>query len=125
MDQIKIGGEIYYIPKNLKTGKWKNRRKNWVATYYFDKKKIPVSKDQIDDTQKVITSRTDYRKDIFYKNSAASKKDPIFDIYYKLKSNIPSVYIREKHLKAKRKSVRTYIQNLDYNKNEDIIVKFD
>lgn len=104
MDTIKeINGENYKIPASLKCNPHKHRDKNnWVALWFYkNRKKTEVLPDQVK-VDKVITSKLEYQKDIFYKMSQMSEEDEYFDYYFRLKDKIRDKNLVKKNNRYKK-----------------------
>jgi len=91
-----INDQNYLIPEGLNINPHKHRDKTkWVSLWFYKgRRKKAVLPHQVE-VDKVITSKLEYQKDIFYKMSSMSKEDCYFDYYFKLKDDIPKDLVKK------------------------------
>jgi len=115
MDTITtINGENYIVPAKINKKQHIHRRPdNWVSLWFYKNRKKTRVLEPLDVvSDKVITSKLQYQKDIFYKMSQMSEEDEFFDYYFKLKHKIQKKNIVKKNNRYKKGNPRT-----KYNKN--------
>ena len=106
-----INEEVYIIPEGLNLNPHKHRdAKNWVALWFYKgRHKSMVLADQLE-SDKIITSKLEYQKNIFYKMSSMSNEDEYFDYFFKLKDGSPNNLVKKnnrykKQILEKRKNI--------------------
>ena len=111
-----INGENYIVPAKINKKRHTHRNpQNWVSLWFYkDRKKTRVLEPLDVVSDKVITSKLEYQKDIFYKMSQMSEEDEFFDYYFKLKHVIKDKNIVKKNNRYKKGNPRN-----KYNKNSN------
>jgi|TARA_R110000765_G_scaffold18336_4_gene49247 hypothetical protein len=101
----------------------------WIRFYYYKNKKKTLVEDLDYDFE--VSSTLNYKTNTMYLMSIMSQKDPYFDYYFTLKSDLPKCIIKKSN-RNKSDNVRnkTKINNYktDYErcpKTGKIIVRFD
>lgn len=110
-----INKEKYLIPRDLNINPHKHRKKkNWVSLWFYkQRRKTSVLPNQIS-TDRVITSKLEYQKDIFYKMSSMSREDSYFDYYFKLKDNTPKDLVKKNNRYKKSNPHKKIIKVNEY-----------
>lgn len=86
-------------PSDITEPQHKHRKKeDWVKLHYYrDRRSTIIENDKIKDIVGEITSIGEYNKNTFYRLSQVSSKDPVWDTYIKLKSNLPPEIAKRNH----------------------------
>jgi hypothetical protein len=122
---------IYISPEIVQKYSHKNADpEQWSRFYYYkNKKKTKVNNINYDYE---VSSTLNYKKNTFYLMSIMSHKDPYFDYYFCLKSDLPKCIIkksnRNKSDNIKNTKFRNEYKTRDYEKcpkTGKIIVRFD
>lgn len=81
-----INGENFLVPADINLNPHKHREEEkWVSLWFYkNRRKTLVYPEQIN-VDKVITSKLQYQKNIFYKMSSMSEEDVYFDYFFRLK----------------------------------------
>jgi hypothetical protein len=103
--ELMINGKKYIVPHEVIENSHKHHEPNkWVALWFYkDAKKELVLPNEI--SSDIITSKSEYQKDIFYKMSFVSAADDCFDYYFKLKDKVPKNIVK-KNSKFSNKKVK-------------------
>jgi len=124
---IWIDGKSYQVPNEIIKNSHKHHQpKKWVAMWFYvkNKKSLVFPNEIVDD---IITSKSEYQKDIFYKMSFVSASDNAFDYYFKLKDNVPKNIVKKnsKFGTGKNPKKRTGKKhNKNNQKKKDIMNKY-
>jgi hypothetical protein len=119
-----INGEEYLIPEGLNINPHKHRdADNWISLWFYrGRRRNKVTQDQIL-PDKVITSKLDYQKNIFYKMSSMSREDEHFDYYFRLKEDTPKNLVKKntryKKINPKKKVKFKEYKSPPYKKDKD------
>ena len=124
MTTEEINGELYLITEGLKINPHKHRDvNNWVSLWFYKGRKKQLVEPDAIQLDKIITSKLDYQKNIFYKMSSMSKEDEHFDYYFKLKENTPKNLVKKnnryKKLNPKKKVKYEEYKSPPYKKDKD------
>ena len=119
-----INEEVYIIPEGLNLNPHKHRdAKNWVALWFYKgRHKSMVLADQLE-SDKIITSKLEYQKNIFYKMSSMSNEDEYFDYFFKLKDGSPNNLVKKnnryKKTNPRKKKKYNDYQAKPYKRDKD------
>ena len=117
MSSIKL-----FIPENIRERKHRADSSEWVKTYYYkDRKRTEVEEEKIlsleNEYDLLCTSLKVYQRNVFYKLSQLSKKDPMFDYYCKLKNDVPDEVLKKYHKFDPCKNIGTKNKNPTFKKD--------
>lgn len=102
---------------------------DWVRFYYYKNKKKTLVEDLDYDFE--VSSTLNYKKNTMYLMSIMSQKDPYFDYYFTLKSDLPKCIIKKSNRNKSdntRHKTKINVYKPDYDrcpKTGKIIVRFD
>ena len=104
--EIMINGKKYEVPHEIIENSHKHHEpKKWVAMWFYKKnKKELVFPHEI--SSDIITSKSEYQRDIFYKMSFVSASDDCFDYFFKLKDNVPKNIVKKNSKFGSGKNVK-------------------
>ncbi len=105
--EVWLDGKKYEVPNEIIKNSHKHHEPNkWVAMWFYKKnKKQLVCPDEI--SSDIITSKSEYQRDIFYKMSFVSAADDCFDYFFKLKPNVPKNIVKKNSKWGSGKKVKT------------------
>jgi hypothetical protein len=127
------GGKMMFVPdRYFKTNRKHQETCEWVNLWFYKQKvRIPVKQEQVKYDYE-ITSKLSYQKDTFYKLTTMSASDPVFEYFYKIRSDTDSnIFKKNKRYKKLRATKlrkdqwKNQPRSYTVNSNNKFIVNFE
>ena len=100
----KAKGKTMFVPERyFQTNRKHHENSEWTNLWFYrNKTRIPVEREHLKYDYEV-TSKLSYQKDTFYKLTTMSASDPVFEYFYKIRSDADSnIFKKNKRYKKLR-----------------------